>query len=170
MGNLTREHMNLRLDNLVRVCPHLGSEGARAQVQSGDVLISITADLGIIGVIPHDFEEAYVNQHIALVRLEQSQANPRWIGNYLAIGLGQKQFYRLNDVGAKSGLNLPTVARLLVALPSMREQKEIAAIVDAYDTRIRKEEAYRDKLKLQKTGLMHDLLTGRVRVRVKDFK
>jgi type I restriction enzyme S subunit len=164
MGNLTREHMNLRLDNLVHVCPHLGSEGARAQVQSGDVLISITADLGIIGVIPHGFEEAYVNQHIALVRLEQSQANPRWIGNYLATGVGQKQFYRLNDVGAKSGLNLPTVARLFVALPSMREQREIAAIVDGYDTRIRAEETYLNKLKLQKQGLMHDLLTGKVRV------
>jgi hypothetical protein len=30
------------------------------------------------------------------------------------------------------------------------------------------EEQYRDKLKLQKKGIMHDLLTGKVRVKSKD--
>jgi hypothetical protein len=33
---------------------------------------------------------------------------------------------------------------------------------------IRTEEQYRDKLKLQKKGIMHDLLTGKVRVKSKD--
>jgi type I restriction enzyme S subunit len=42
----------------------------------------------------------------------------------------------------------------------------IAEILDADDARIRAEEAYRDKLKLQKKGLMEDLLTGKVRVGV----
>jgi type I restriction enzyme S subunit len=39
-------------------------------------------------------------------------------------------------------------------------------VIDAHDARIRAEEAYRDKLKLLKKGLMDDLLTGRVRVAV----
>jgi type I restriction enzyme S subunit len=164
IGNLTREHINLRLHDLIHVRPPFGGEGSRTATQEGDVLISITADLGIIGVVPPDFGEAYVNQHIALVRLDRSKADPRWVGNYLAGEVGQKQFYRLNDAGAKAGLNLPTVAKLLVALPEKREQVAIAAIIDAHDARIRAEQAYRDKLTLLKTGLMDDLLTGRVRV------
>jgi len=36
--------------------------------------------------------------------------------------------------------------------------------LDAHDAHIRAEEQYRDKLKLQKKGFMHDLLTGKVRV------
>lgn len=47
-----------------------------------------------------------------------------------------------------------------------RERARIAEILDAHDARIRAEEAYRDKLKLQKKGLMDDLLTGRVRVKM----
>jgi len=45
------------------------------------------------------------------------------------------------------------------------EQRKIVEILDAHDARISTEEQYRDKLKLQKKGLMHDLLTGKVRVR-----
>ena len=48
------------------------------------------------------------------------------------------------------------------------EQRKIVKILDAHDARIRTEEQYRDKLKLQKKGLMHDLLTGKVRVKSKD--
>ena len=46
------------------------------------------------------------------------------------------------------------------------EQCRIVEILDTHDARIRTEEQYRDKLKLQKKGLMYDLLTGKVRVRV----
>jgi hypothetical protein len=52
----------------------------------------------------------------------------------------------------------------LVAVPPVEEQRCIATLIDTYDTRISTEEAYLEKLKLQKKGLMHDLLTGQVRV------
>ena len=167
IGNLTRDHVNLRLDDVRYVLPPpTAAEGKRTRVGEGDLLISITADLGIIGVIPDGLGEAYVNQHIALVRLDRKSANPYWVANYLAFGASQKQFYMLNDQGAKAGINLPTVESLLIAVPEVREQDRIAALIAAHDTRIRTEEQYRDKLKLQKKGLMHDLLTGKVRVRV----
>ena len=44
----------------------------------------------------------------------------------------------------------------------------MSLIVDSiadFKERIRTEGAIRDKLKLQQSGLMHDLLTGRVRVK-----
>jgi type I restriction enzyme S subunit len=47
---------------------------------------------------------------------------------------------------------------------SLDEQRRIAEVLDAHDARIRAEEAYRDKLKRQKKGLMQDLLTGKKRV------
>ena len=70
--------------------------------------------------------------------------------------------------GTSSGLN--TINRTMleavpVVVPSPSEQDRIIGAVDAHDARIRAEEAYRDKLKLQKQGLMHDLLTGKVRVK-----
>ena len=46
IGNLTREHINLRLDDLVFVQPPESAEGLRTAAQADDLLISVTADLG----------------------------------------------------------------------------------------------------------------------------
>jgi type I restriction enzyme, S subunit len=167
ISNLTRNHVHLIFQDVQYVSPPLrAAEGQRTKVTEGDLLISITADLGIIGVIPAGLGEAYVNQHIALVRLYPQMVNPNWIANYLAFGASQRQFYRLNDQGAKAGMNLPTIEKLIVAKPDVEEQNRIAAVIDTHETRIRTEEQYLSKLKLEKEGLMQDLLTGRVRVKV----
>ncbi len=164
IGNLTRENINLRFDSIQRVNAPRNSEGKRTAVAEGDVLISITADLGVIGVIPPDFEEAYCNQHIALVRVDSSMTNPRWLGHYLAGTNGQKQFTLLNDSGAKAGLNLPTVSSIRFANPPKEERDTIVRILDHQDQTIDVEINHRNTLEQLKTGLMQDLLTGKVRV------
>jgi type I restriction enzyme S subunit len=164
IGNLTREHINLRLDDLVFVQVPESSEGKRTAVLEGDLLISITADLGIIGVIPKDFGEAYVNQHIALVRLDCDAVNPRFVGHLLNGIVGLSQIEKLNESGAKAGLNLPTVAKLLVFVPKMAEQERVSDLLDAADEQIERDKANLRKLTHQKSGLMHDLLTGERRV------
>jgi len=169
IGNLTRERIDLRLEDVVRVHPPLGSEGARTRVQSGDILISITADLGIIGVIPKSFEEAYVNQHIALVRPVQGVC-PRWIGRYLSFGPTAMFFRMLNDTGAKAGMNLPSIESLLLAIPTHEEQDYATTVLDAMDTNITEQLRFAAKLQHLKSALMSDLLTGRVRVPADIFK
>jgi len=53
-----------------------------------------------------------------------------------------------------------------IPFPPIAEQHRIAEIILATDKRIEKEEAYRDKLLQIKKGLMQDLLTGMVRVKI----
>ncbi len=164
IGNLTREHINLRFDDVVCVDPPKSSEGERTSVLPGDLLISITADLGIIGVIASGFETAYVNQHIALVRLVSGKADPRFLGWFLSSRVGQAQFEAFNESGAKAGLNLPTVKRLLFPTMTLAEQERIAAVLDANIEHTAVEYQRLAKLRSLKTGLMQDLLTGRKRV------
>ena len=66
-------------------------------LETGDLLISVTADLGIIGVVPSDLGEAYINQHIALLKLDKETVNPYFIGNLLSGFQAQKYFSLLND-------------------------------------------------------------------------
>lgn len=166
IGNLTREHINLRFDSIQRVRVPNDAESKRTAVAAGDVLISVTADLGIIGVIPENFEEAYVNQHIALVKVDTEITNSRWLGHFMASRLGWQQFQTLNDGGAKAGLNLPTVDSLSFANPLKEERNRIVKIIDNHDDLIRVEKEQVAKLQLFKQGLMQDLLSGQVRVRV----
>ncbi len=48
------------------------------------------------------------------------------------------------------------------------DEPRVARVLDAHDARIRAEEAYLAKMKMLKQGLMHDLLTGKVRVRTEE--
>ena len=126
IGNLTREHPNLRrLDETMFVRPPQGSEEQRTRCEPGDLLISITADLGIIGVIPSSIPRSYVNQHIARVRVNPDLANVRFVAHSLQSATGQRQFQRLNDSGAKSGLNLPAVGSLSLRVPALAIQRAV---------------------------------------------
>jgi len=167
IGNLTREHVNLRLQNIQHVQPPDSSEAKRTVLETGDLLISVTADLGIIGIVPSDLGEAYINQHIALVKLDKEKINPYFIGNLLSSFQAQKYFSLLNDSGAKAGLNLKTISAFPVVFPSdKKEQDRIAEIIQKTDGIIETQKSERKKFLGLKAGLMRDLLSGRVSVKV----
>jgi type I restriction enzyme S subunit len=89
----------------------------------------------------------------------------------LAIVLGEHFSRFATAVSMRSGfpkLNREELGEYSTALPPYEEQLRIAAVMNTCDDRIRTEEAYCEKLKQLKKGLMHDLLSGRVRVNIKD--
>jgi type I restriction enzyme, S subunit len=167
IGNLTRDNINLDFEDTVRVTPPVNGEGVRTKVSLGDILISITADLGVIGVVHDGVGEAYVNQHVSLVRLkENSPVISRWAGHYLSGEVCQYQFRIKNDGGAKAGLNLPTIGSIRLAQPSIIEQEKICVILDGFDTQIHTNRIKLHQTQSLKKSLMQDLLTGKVRVSV----
>ena len=70
----------------------------------------------------------------------------------------------LNDSGAKAGMNLKAIESLLLALPSIEEQKATTSALDTIDEDIFQQLQSAKKYHLLKSGLMADLLTGAVRV------
>ena len=76
-----------------------------------------------------------------------------------------RQWILNNSVGSTMAcLNTTILSRLPVFIPSIEEQKHIASILDAHGKRISYEGCYLNKLLAIKKALMHDLLTGKVRV------
>jgi len=76
------------------------------------------------------------------------------------------QYKKIIIGSAQPKITQDGLKRLLFRIPEIDEQAMIAEKLENHDTCIRTEEQYRDKLKLQKKGLMHDLLTGKVRVKM----
>jgi type I restriction enzyme S subunit len=146
----------LRLVNL----PEEGSEGARTRLQNGDVLISITADIGIIGYVsPNVPKPAYINQHIALVRFDPPSANSKFISYFLASETPQRLFRALTDSGAKAGMSLTTVQKMCVALPPTKaEQEAIAEALSDADALIESLEQLIAKKRHLKQGAIQTLL------------
>ncbi|MCJ8288448.1 MAG: restriction endonuclease subunit S [Crocinitomicaceae bacterium] len=94
----------LRLNDLTYVNAPESAESKRTKVESGDLLLTITADLGRTGVIPNNFPECYINQHLAILRLNDFY-NPLFVSSYIASRGGQSMFLKLDKGGVKAGLN-----------------------------------------------------------------
>lgn len=157
--------LDLRDKRFVQVDPN-DAEALRTRLQPGDLLISITADIGIIGYIDqHAPTPAYINQHIARVRLDERLADSRFVAYYLASWEPQRRFVGATDQGAKAGMNLSTVAALSVAVPSVAEQSRIAEALREIDDLIAALQRTIAKKRAVRQGLMQQLLTGRTRMR-----
>lgn len=164
MTNLPRGGIQLLLDDLRFVeLPEDSSEGKRTSLEVHDLLISITAELGKIGLIPPGFGAAYINQHTALVRLDLTRSDARFVAHNLSSQRMNNMINRLNDAGAKAGLNLPTIRSFKLHTPTLPEQRKIADFLTAVDGRIGQLIQKRALLEDYKKGVMQQLFTQAIR-------
>lgn len=169
IGNISIDAVDLKLENIQRVSPPKGAEGARTKVQPNDLLISITALIGAVGIVPDPFEEAYVNQHTALVRLRHNSIYPRWVAYCLLSIVGKKQVYTLVNGGTKDGLGLDDVKNLIVLMPPIEEQKNIVGFLDrevsTLNVAISRLEKEIDLIQEYRTALIAAAVTGKIDLR-----
>jgi type I restriction enzyme S subunit len=133
IGNVPRRGIRLDLEDVQPVNPPTNAEGRRTQVRPGDVLISITADLGRVAVAPPTLGEAYINQHIALARPVEGVA-PEFIAWYLASPFGLRQWDHLRRGATKIGLGLDDIRAVRIPLPDRDVQEAtVEAIEKGWD-------------------------------------
>ncbi len=123
---------NIQTDNMQYVIPPDTQEAKRTKVQEGDLLISITADLGRTGVVSKEIAEygAYINQHLSLVRLDKEKINTLFVSYFLESTGGKIQFDAKNQTGVKAGLNFESIKSLEILVPSLEMQNEFTNFVN----------------------------------------
>lgn len=128
--DLTRNHIKLKNNAIQRVCVPQNAEGKRSRLHGGDVLISITADLGSIALIPDSIEEAYINQHIAVVRFNNAYQG-EFMAWYLKSEYGQKDLLKNKRGGGKLGLGLDDIRNVVVPVVSNEIADRIVKEIDS---------------------------------------
>lgn len=124
MGNLDHGTIELDLSDIQYVDLPDKAEGQRSLIRKNDILISITADVGMIGLVRDIDFEGYINQHVALAR-PVVQESAEFIAWYLVSDVGFKQFHKKQRGATKVGLGLNDIRTLCLDMPTMDEQKEI---------------------------------------------
>ncbi|MCW8934901.1 MAG: restriction endonuclease subunit S [Gammaproteobacteria bacterium] len=164
--NLGRESIYLDMSDTKYVSlPEQSAEGKRTQLLDGDILVSITADIGIIGYVDEKLAKpAYINQHISLVRFFGDNVDKKYVAYFLASENIQKLFRGSSDQGAKAGMNLNSVRSISFAVPPQLEQTAIANALSDVDALINAQEKLISKKQAIKTATMQQLLTGRTRL------
>ena len=134
MGNLSRNSFELRLNSLKRVQLPEKAEGIRTALQAGDLLFSITGEVGMLGLIPDDFETAYINQHTAMIRFLPLIRN-KYLPYFLLTDYAQK-CYKSNQHGIKNSFRLDSISNILVPIPPLSEQEQIIRRIEQATNRI----------------------------------
>lgn len=138
----------------------------RSAMQEHDILVSIAGTIGKSTIIKATDLPANTNQAIAIIRLKSFDLVDN---NYLSLVFSSNYFYdyikSIGTAGAQPNINLKQLKNFIFPLPGIAEQKKIAKILlefkkslDLYGN------ARKDFIKL-KTGLMEQLLTGKIRVK-----
>jgi type I restriction enzyme S subunit len=150
MGNLSRGHYKLRTDKLRYVNPPKEGEGNRTRLEESDLLISITGDVGNLGLIPSGFGESYINQHTALLRF-MPEYQDRFLPEVMRSPLAKFQF-DAPQRGIKNSFRLGDVGEMVVPIAPTFER---ARIVDKIDELMTLCEILTQKIKSSQIVQLH---------------
>ena len=133
---------------------------SRSEIEPGDLLMTITGNIGRVAVAPSEFESANINQHIARIRiLDDAGANASFVYHCLKHD-GYATHYRAILTGqAYPQISLQQVRETPVALPPLPEQQKIAAILTAVDDKLDMIARQIEATQTLKQGLMQTLFS-----------
>ena len=160
----------LRLRNVARISPSLHWELSGSHVKPRDVLLNITgASIGRACSVPDDFAEGNVNQHVCIIRPNQSRLLPNLLAAYLFTPNMQREIRFEQSGASREGLGLQSIRNFRVIVPPLSEQ---AAIVEYLDNATVNMDAAIVRARRQialvqeyRTRLIADVVTGKLDVR-----
>ena len=126
---------HITTDNMQPVNAPDNAEARRTKVQEGDLLISITADLGRTGVVTKEIADygAYINQHLTCIRLNTKELEPLYVSYFMESPAGKDQFASKNQSAVKAGLNFNSINSLKLLVPPKEDQQAFLNFVAQVD-------------------------------------
>ncbi len=121
--NIQRESIALDRRELLRVEDPGTAEAARTRVGSGDVLVSITADIGSVALAGDEDAGGFVSQHVAL--MTPIEPAGEWIAYAVRSTRARQELDAGQYGGTKTQLSLGDIAALKIPYPksAVRDQR-----------------------------------------------
>ncbi|KGH50647.1 hypothetical protein GS19_06700 [Acinetobacter idrijaensis] len=145
---------------------HLKMSGSK--VIANDILLNITgASIGRSCVVPHDFTEANVNQHVCIIRTPND--DPIFVQSFLSSENGQNAIQSKQAGGGREGLNFQAIRSIDFHFPpSKEEQTKIASFLSTVDEKISQLSQKHQLLSQYKQGMMQKLFSQQIRFKADD--
>lgn len=135
------------------------------KVRPKDVMITIMGTVGRSCVVPENICDAISSKHVWTMSFDEENYIPELICyqlNYSPWIISA--FNGESQGGIMQSINSSTLKNLLFPKPSLKEQRLMNNALSKMSTIISEYQILSMKFKVKRIGLMHDLLTGKVRV------
>ena len=165
VANVQDGYLDLSEIKLVRVNPdHI----EKYRLHPGDVLMNEGGDFDKLGrgtLWRGEIELCVHQNHVFRVRTDGRVLDPYFLASFSASFAGKRYFVKSSKQSTNlASINSTQLKAFEVPLPSIEEQGVIVDKLQVMADRIEHEKSHLSKLAAHKSGLMDDLLTGRVRV------
>jgi type I restriction enzyme, S subunit len=166
-GDLT-DDLSIAFDEAKRVAVDADAEAVRTKLTNGDVVVCITgAKTGNVAVCATVPEDAYVNQHLCLIR-PRAEILPELLAVYLKSDAGQR-YFAVAQYGLKQGMSLENIKEATVPVPPIYEQRKILEVTHRVTASIgalvRETRTAITLLQERRTALISAAVTGQIDVR-----
>ena len=108
-------------------------------LEPNDILLNITGD-GVTfarsALIPDEVLPAVVNQHVAIIRVDKSVADPGYVLSYLTHPYVKHYIESFNAGGSRRAITKGHIESFVLPLPPLPEQRAIAHILGTLDDKI----------------------------------
>lgn len=143
--------------NLVKVSPEVHQKLKRSQLKEHDILYSIAgANLGKCGIVPPEILPANTNQAVAIIRLDQTKADARFVSFFLR----NPRFVRSVLAGvaqsAQPNVNLADIGRYELPALKLPQQKAIGEALGSLDDKIELNRRMNETLEEMARALFRD--------------
>lgn len=137
---------------------------ARSEVRAGDIVMAIRATVGKVLPVPCELDGANLTQGTAKIS-PNDNTDRRFLLWAIRHSRTQQVIQREIKGTTFAEITLGALRQVPIVAPKrIDEQREIGKRLAAIDKQLQREQQYLAKCHSEKTGLMDDLLTGRVRV------
>ena len=161
----------LDASNVRTVTPELSDEYKRTVLSGGEVIVNVRGTLGGCAIVPKEFSGANIAREVALLDVEESKANPKFV-MYTLLSSCFANYVGHEMAGAiYQGLNIATLSKYSFYAPDIKEQQAIADYLDekcaAIDALVAEKEKLIADLEAYKKSLIFELVTGKKEVKQK---
>lgn len=140
-------------DGLAYINDEQADKLRNVELQSGDVLLNITGDsVARACLMDDDYLPGRVNQHVAIIRVDESKA----VNSYLLYYLQWRKSHLLQLASAGATRNALTkgmIEQLEIDLPSLDEQRKVVGILGSIQNKIKLNHEINDNLLEQMQAL-----------------
>jgi type I restriction enzyme S subunit len=136
----------------------------RSQIKEGDILFSIAGALGRVAIVKSNIVPANTNQALGIIRLKGNIITKDYLYYFFNKDDFQQMLNTISVTGAQPNLSLQNLKEFEIIFPSLTKQVQIATILADMDSELEFLATQLSKARQIKQGMMHELLTGRVRL------
>jgi len=157
----------LLLNDVAYIPDEIHNKMSGSKVIANDILLNITgASIGRSCVVPSEFNEGNVNQHVCIIRTPND--DPLFIQSFLSSDNGQNAIESKQVGSGREGLNFQAIRSIDLFLPQKKEQTKIATFLSAVDEKIIQLTQKHELVSQYKQGMMQKLFSQQIRFKADD--